>query len=310
MPNEVRVRPAAGLCGQQIGTYLARLGLPPVAPRTDLAGLTVLQTAHLLAVPFENLSIGWGEWIDLDEGALFAKIVTRGRGGFCYELNGLFCRLLTALGFQVTRVAAEVWSPSRGAFGPPFDHMALLVHFENDGLKDDDRIGGDDGAGDHGGDGTGGAVRGTRYLVDVGFGASARAPLQLPDGDTRDVSGRYRVAPSDVAHHFTLAKWREEQGSGEQGSGDQWQAQYRFSTVAQPLAAYAPMCGYHQTAPESSFTQQSVCSLATPAGRVSLSATELIITTPDGQARTPVTSVAQHDRLLAEHFGIQRPAGA
>ncbi|MCB0129494.1 MAG: arylamine N-acetyltransferase, partial [Caldilineaceae bacterium] len=298
MPNEVRVRHAAGLRDQQIGAYLARLGLPAVAPRADLAGLTALQSAHLLAVPFENLSIGWGEWIDLDEEALFAKIVTRGRGGFCYELNGLFWRLLTALGFRVTRVAAGVWSPSRGAFGPPFDHMALLVHFENAGPGDDDRIG------DHARDGTGGAATGTRYLVDVGFGASARAPLQLPDGDTRDVSGRYRVAPSDVAHHFTLAKWREEQGSevqgsGEQGSGEQWQAQYRFSTVAQPLAAYAPMCGYHQTAPESSFTQRSVCSLATPVGRVSLSATELIITTPDSQARTPVTSVAEHDRLLA-----------
>jgi len=63
---------------------------------------------HLLAVPFENLSIHRREPIVLSDDALFEKIVQRRRGGFCYELNGLFAALLRALGFNVTMLSAEV----------------------------------------------------------------------------------------------------------------------------------------------------------------------------------------------------------
>src|ERR1041384_6819764 len=83
--------------------------------------LRALQVAHLMAVPFENLSIHAGEPIVLEEEALFRKIVERRRGGFCYEVNGLFAGLLRALGFDVAMLAAEV-GRAAGAFGPNFDH--------------------------------------------------------------------------------------------------------------------------------------------------------------------------------------------
>src|ERR1051325_2835546 len=70
--------------------------------------LRALQVAHLLNVPFENLSIHAGEPIVLNEDALFGKIVENRRGGFCYEANGLFACLLRALGFELEMLSAGV----------------------------------------------------------------------------------------------------------------------------------------------------------------------------------------------------------
>jgi N-hydroxyarylamine O-acetyltransferase len=112
--------------------------------------LAALHEAHLLAVPFENLDISLGREIILDEAALFRKIVEQRRGGFCYELNGLFASLLRALGFKVTMLSAEVAHAS-GGFGPAFDHLVLLVQLEEP------------------------------RLVDVGFGDSFSRPLLLKE---------------------------------------------------------------------------------------------------------------------------------
>ena len=112
--------------------------------------LRQLQVAHLLTVPFENLSIHRKEAILLETEFLFEKIVERRRGGFCYEVNGSFAALLRGLGFQVAMLAAEV-AKADGGFGPNFDHLALMVTLERP------------------------------WLVDVGFGDSFREPLLLDE---------------------------------------------------------------------------------------------------------------------------------
>src|ERR1039457_7712048 len=77
-----------------VDDYLARIGVTrPVW--ADLQALRALQLAHLLTVPFENLSIHLGEPIVLEQADLVAKVVRMHRGGFCYELNGAFAGLLT-----------------------------------------------------------------------------------------------------------------------------------------------------------------------------------------------------------------------
>ncbi len=81
-----------------------------------LQTLRALHEAHLLAVPFENLDIHLGREIVLNEAGLWTKIVKHNRGGFCYELNGLFSLLLRALGFQVDLLSASV-ARSTGGFG-------------------------------------------------------------------------------------------------------------------------------------------------------------------------------------------------
>src|SRR4051812_18379593 len=104
-----------------VDRYLERIGYRgPTAP--SLEALRQLHLAHLTTVPFENLSVRSGELIVLDPERLFEKIVLRRRGGFCYELNGLFAALLDVFGFRVSRLAGRV-----GADGISFDHMALRV---------------------------------------------------------------------------------------------------------------------------------------------------------------------------------------
>src|SRR5689334_20548662 len=102
-----------------IQAYLDRIGYHgPLAPTAET--LRALQIAHLQTVPFENLSIHARQPIVLDDESLFDKVVMRRRGGFCYELNGLFAALLRALRFQVSMLSAAV-ARGDGTFGPDFD---------------------------------------------------------------------------------------------------------------------------------------------------------------------------------------------
>lgn len=131
-----------------------------------------LQLSHLQTVPFENLSIHAGEPILLQEVALFDKIVIHHRGGFCYELNGLFASLLRHLGYNVTMLSAGV-ANADGEFGPDFDHMTLLVLLED------------------------------RWLVDVGFGDSFRQPLLVDERDVQEQGDRsYQIF--DDGNHLIL----------------------------------------------------------------------------------------------------------
>jgi N-hydroxyarylamine O-acetyltransferase len=144
-----------------VEAYLARIGAERPAS-CDGEALADLQERHLRAVPFENLSIHLGEEIVLEEAALVDKVVTRRRGGFCYELNGLFAGLLRALGFRVTLLAARV--NGQGGLGPPFDHLALRVDAPEP------------------------------WLADVGFGRFSHRPLRLDAaGEQADPGGAFRV---------------------------------------------------------------------------------------------------------------------
>lgn len=152
-----------------IDDYLARIGIPRPAS-ADRQALRDLQLAHLLTVPFENLSIHLGEPIVLDEASLVSKVVQDRRGGFCYELNGAFASLLSALGFRVSMLSARVFGPGEQP-GPPFDHMTLRVDLDEP------------------------------WLADVGFGRFAMQPLRMsvPD-DQPDPSGVFRIAEGLSGH--------------------------------------------------------------------------------------------------------------
>ena len=94
----------------QIQAYLARLGIFETVPRT-LAGLGRIQLAHNIMVPFENLDIVAGRPLSLDLHHLYDKIVVRGQGGVCAELNTLYNWLLYSMGFAVTSYNARMLSP-------------------------------------------------------------------------------------------------------------------------------------------------------------------------------------------------------
>ncbi len=144
---------------QTLLAYLQRIEAerPRVLDETALADL---HRAHLMRVPFENLSISLGEAISLADADLITKIVSRRHGGFCYELNGAFALLLQALGAEVVRVAARVYGDGR--LGPPFDHLALVVRLP---------------AGND------------RWLADVGFGSHTAHPLRYDSRQEQDDPG-------------------------------------------------------------------------------------------------------------------------
>jgi len=135
---------------RQVEDYLARIGAQR-PPRADAAALRELSHRHLLAVPFENLSIPpSASRSSSTRTRCSTRLVRRRRGGFCYELNGAFAALLAALGFEVTLLAARVFGD--GGIGPPLAHLALRV--DADGP----------------------------WLVDVGFGRHSHFPLRLDTG--------------------------------------------------------------------------------------------------------------------------------
>lgn len=147
-------------------TYLRRMeydGPWDVSAET----LRQLHRQHLFTVPFENLDIPLRRQINLDPRRMYDKIVGHHRGGFCYELNGLFCELLRALGFQVEMLSARVRRDD-GGFGPEFDHMLLKVELDDP------------------------------WLVDVGFGDLFVDPIVFRSGGAGQVDGhRYVVLPVD-----------------------------------------------------------------------------------------------------------------
>lgn len=248
--------------------YLARIGsLDSLAP--DLATLRFLHRQHLLQVPFENLDIHLGRTLSLELPALYDKIVRRRRGGFCYELNGLFAWLLRDLGFDVSLLAARV-PDETGRLGPPFDHMTLLVRLED------------------------------RWLADVGFGDNFLEPVPLGAEEPHLEGGSaYRVVRRDDTG---LTLERRQRGEG-------WSVQYAFDTAPREMEEFAERCAYHQTSSESHFTQKRLCTLATPEGRVTLSGYRLVETTGGLRRERVLSGDGSWHAALREIFGVDLDAG-
>ena len=87
----------------RISEYLSHIGLETLPP-PNLDGLHLLQDHHMRHVPFENLNVLLGRGLDLSIAALFEKIISRNRGGYCFELNGLYGALLKEAGFDASEV--------------------------------------------------------------------------------------------------------------------------------------------------------------------------------------------------------------
>lgn len=243
----------------------------------SLRALRRLHEAHMLAVPFENLSIHYDQPIVLETAALYDKIVRRRRGGFCYELNGLFAWLLRQLGFDVTLLSVEV-AESGGAFSPPYDHLALLVR----------------------------AMEGADWLADVGFGDSFRQPLRFQAEVEQDGGdGRvYRLRENPYRGDEAGEQPQFPYSLVEQRGDAQWEPVYRFTLQPHELADFEERCDYQQTSPDSHFRQKRVCSLALPQGRVTLSDLRLITTIQGQREERLLSSEEEYRETLATKFGV------
>ena len=244
--------------------YLSRIGLDNAGAAADRTALRLLQRQHLLNVPFENLDIHWKRPIVLDTNAFYGKIVKENRGGFCYELNGLFNELLREAGFQTRLVSGRV-SNGSGGFGPEYDHMAILV-----------------------------IIGEMQYLADVGFGAFTAEPLEfVPDVEQDDAAGTFMIR-RNLDDYFEVVKLE----------GDGWRTEYMFKPLGRDMAEFADMCDFQQFSPESHFTKGKVCSIMTESGRKTLTDKKFIVTAGDNKTETPVGSVEEFNEILMREFGI------
>ena len=131
------------------------------------------------------------------------------------------------------------------------------------------------------------------WLADVGFGDNFLEPLRLvSELEQQDAAGSFRLI--DVGERWRL----------ERRQPDLWHVQYDFSLQPRRLSEFAGMCRYHQTSPDSHFTRNRVCSLATPDGRVTLSGMRLIITSNDRKEEQVLATEADWYSALRDHFGI------
>jgi N-hydroxyarylamine O-acetyltransferase len=232
-----------------------------------LETLRQLHRAHMQHIPFENLNIHIPRPIILDEALLFEKIVNENRGGFCFEQNGLFSVVLRDLGYEVYRLEANVFMNEASAFGIPMSHMNLMVVIDD-----------------------------SRYLADVGFGASFIEPLELDNPEIQ----KQQVGSFQIRHDGKTAYYYEYLDGT-----DMLTLAYRFFLEAHELADYEDACHYMQTSPKTHFTQKRVCTRLTDEGRITLSEGKLIQTAWNGtRHETPVENEEQFHALLQEHFGI------
>ncbi len=245
--------------------YFDRIGIQKTGLALDLASLKDLQKQHLLNVAFENLDIYWKRLIVLNPKNFYHKIILEKRGGFCYELNGLFYELLSLIGFQSRIISARV-SQGEEKFGAPYDHLAILT-----------KIGGEE------------------FLVDVGFGDFTAEPLKFV----------LNVVQKDENGLFLIRKFNHEYFEVIKKNQAGWKSQYIFNNSARDLSEFAGMCNFHQTSPESHFTRGKICSLMKSDGRITLTEGSFIETKNGHKRESEVNSEAQFMQILEHEFNIK-----
>jgi len=246
------------------GAYLDRIGYAgSIAPTR--AALDALIDAHQLAVPFENLTVYDGDAnVSLAVADIYDKVVVKRRGGYCFELNSLFCALLLSLGFEARPVAGRtLWGkPSRGFVG----HRATLVSLE-----------------------------GKRLFCDVGFGGPMPDIALDIDDDGLQRGGRdvFFFTPSEFGE---LMLNRETEKGGE--------ALISFSLALCDARDFLPLNYYYDNAPESYFRSKRMVNLRTKDGFKAIDGDRLRLRSGGAVTDTRLQAPQEVTEALRRHFGI------
>lgn len=255
-----------------LDAYFARLGYTG-ARAAEPGVLRALLAAHVQAVPFENLAVLLGRRIDLQPSAIADKLVTRRRGGYCFEHNSLFRDVLRALGFRVTPLLARVRWQVPAEVRTPLTHMVLRVD-----------------------------VDGRPWLVDAGFGSvGATAPLAL-DTEAEQVTSHDRrrliCRGSHIVHQVAF------------GTESDWRDVYEFTLEPPAPLDFELGNWYSCTHPRAHFLNNLVVTLVRPEGRVAIFNREFTVRDLAGRAKTrPIGSRDELLGLLADPFGLRFPPG-
>lgn len=252
--------------GIAIERYCRRIGFEG-APSRDLATLAELHRLHPAAIAFENLSTLSGRGVSLELEDIEAKLVSGGRGGYCFEHNCLFAAVLEACGFGVQRLAARVVFNREHPDELPRTHMLLRV-----------------------------AAPGGERLCDVGFGGlTLTAPLELEPGrEQRAGDTVFRLLESGGLYELQA------------GMDGRWNPLYRFDMQPQLPADLEMMNHFVNTHPGSHFRTKLIAARVVSDGRYALADNRFTHYRSDGsREQRSAGSVAELHDLLAGAFGIE-----
>lgn len=217
-----------------IDDYLARIGFNGELSNS-IECLTQIMRCQLYTIPFENLDVQAGKIVSLVPEDIVNKIVYGGRGGYCYEVNGLFTMALTAIGFDYKIIGARpMFYPQRR----PKTHMVLLVTVNNE-----------------------------QWLCDTGFGSfGLRAPIGLHHANEAIVQDNetFLLKLNEQREHVLSAKVKGE-----------WANQFGFDLYPMEWIDFLPANYFNSTHPDAVFVQRYLVMQQRPDGRTLLSGNQL-----------------------------------
>jgi N-hydroxyarylamine O-acetyltransferase len=265
----------------RLAAYLARLGLD-AAPAPDAAGLARLTAAHRQRIAFENVDVRLGRPIRIDSDSAFDKLVTRGRGGYCFEQNRLFSDMLAALGLPNRPLLARVRLGLPPGEVPPRTHVLLLTELD-----------------------------GAPWIVDAGFGGSHVPPMPLQDGATAETDDGAAHRLRRIGYAGDLAgQWLLERAGpvaatdGRAFAHSDWQPQYSFDLSPVAPADLELSNHWTSTRPDSRFTMLTIASIVLPGGFVSLVDGALRISHGDDAETHQLETIADYRAALRDHLNL------
>ncbi len=248
-----------------LAAYLDRIAYRgPVAP--TLETLAALQAHHIEAIPFEAIDVLLDRRIDIAPAAVDAKLIAGRRGGYCFEQNSLFKRVLRTIGFEVEALLASVrWNWEPGVPPPSYTHQVLRV-----------------------------TVDGRPWLVDVGFGSSVPpAPLRLDVTEEQPTSKEtYRTLD------FGLGRLVQAELNG------RWQSLYVITPEPVLDGHFEIPNWFTATHPNSHFRTRLIVTRAAPEARYALLENRLTIRRPDGTSDVSELDADGLERALVELFRL------
>ncbi len=196
----------------------------------DISTVSEIMRCQLFSVPFENLDVQAGKIVSLVPEEIVEKILVRNRGGYCYEVNGLFAMALEELGVPYIFVAAR---PMIYPVRRPKTHMAIVAE-----------------------------VDGKKWLIDLGFGSnSIRKPMRLDviDVEVMQDTDRFMLSKTDESKYRLKAFVEGE-----------WVDQYEFDLYPQEWIDFVPANHLNSTHPDTIFVKKLIVVLQNKTGKVVL----------------------------------------
>ncbi len=261
-----------------LDAYLSRIDMP-ARPTVDAAGLSRLQRQHRLAIPFENLDVMLGRGVAIEGDAVFAKLVRKRRGGYCFEHDRLFGDALAALGFEARPLLARVWLGAEGV--PPLTHVLSLVEAD-----------------------------GRAWIADAGFGGSYAPVMPLEDGAEADApdGARFRLTLGGP-HGWTLARRGPAASTDGRRAGEgEWQPQYSFTLATVPDADLLMGTWWSQSHPASRFTRTPIASIVLPHGFATLAGRRYRRAAAGQETEGEITDPRVYRMRMGLLFGIELSA--